>query len=256
MSVTKRPLFDPPIVRRAMRDAFVKLESAAHGAEPGDVRRAARQRRSRRSCCSATSRGGRGDIGFTLQIALWLWFTVLFANFAEAMAEGRGKAQADTLRHVAHADDGQAARRDLSNRRDDRGGPGDQLRRGDLVLCMPGRRDPGRRRSRRGRRVGRRVGDHRRIGAGHPRVRRRSLGRHRRHEGAVRLPRHPHHRQPGRDLPRPDDRAGRRRLAAEDAERDRAHDPAVGPDDHLPACRRHAAAVRDLLAATRCRFRS
>ena len=34
----------------------------------------------------------------TFQIALWLWFTVLFANFAEAMAEGRGKAQADTLR--------------------------------------------------------------------------------------------------------------------------------------------------------------
>ena len=38
------------------------------------------------------------DIGFTFQISLWLWFTVLFANFAEAMAEGRGKAQADTLR--------------------------------------------------------------------------------------------------------------------------------------------------------------
>ncbi len=37
-------------------------------------------------------------IGFSLQITLWLWFTVLFANFAEAMAEGRGKAQADTLR--------------------------------------------------------------------------------------------------------------------------------------------------------------
>src|SRR4029078_6862708 len=36
--------------------------------------------------------------GFVLQIALWLWFTVLFANFAEAMAEGRGKAQADALR--------------------------------------------------------------------------------------------------------------------------------------------------------------
>src|SRR5579863_9389437 len=35
---------------------------------------------------------------FSLQITLWLWFTVLFANFAEAMAEGRGKAQADTLR--------------------------------------------------------------------------------------------------------------------------------------------------------------
>src|SRR5580692_4343448 len=39
-----------------------------------------------------------GGFGFELQITLWLWFTVLFANFDEAMAEGRGKAQADTLR--------------------------------------------------------------------------------------------------------------------------------------------------------------
>jgi high-affinity K+ transport system ATPase subunit B len=39
-----------------------------------------------------------GHFGFDLQITLWLWFTVLFANFAEAMAEGRGKAQADALR--------------------------------------------------------------------------------------------------------------------------------------------------------------
>ena len=41
---------------------------------------------------------GAGGIGFSVQIALWLWFTVLFANFAEAMAEARGKAQADALR--------------------------------------------------------------------------------------------------------------------------------------------------------------
>src|SRR6202046_1544915 len=40
----------------------------------------------------------QGSFVFNLQITLWLWFTVLFANFAEAMAEGRGKAQADTLR--------------------------------------------------------------------------------------------------------------------------------------------------------------
>ncbi len=40
----------------------------------------------------------QSGFGFELQITLWLWFTVLFANFAEAMAEGRGKAQADTLR--------------------------------------------------------------------------------------------------------------------------------------------------------------
>ena len=43
-------------------------------------------------------RAAHGDFSFGLQITLWLWFTVLFANFAEAMAEGRGKAQADTLR--------------------------------------------------------------------------------------------------------------------------------------------------------------
>jgi K+-transporting ATPase ATPase B chain len=42
--------------------------------------------------------GHNGSFAFNLQITLWLWFTVLFANFAEAMAEGRGKAQADTLR--------------------------------------------------------------------------------------------------------------------------------------------------------------
>ena len=41
---------------------------------------------------------GSGGFGFSLQITVWLWFTVLFANFAEAMAEGRGKAQAETLR--------------------------------------------------------------------------------------------------------------------------------------------------------------
>ena len=54
-------------------------------------------------------------LGFTLQIALWLWFTVLFANFAEAMAEGRGKAQADTLRTTRTQTTRQAAR---ASRRD------------------------------------------------------------------------------------------------------------------------------------------
>src|SRR5579859_4422357 len=41
---------------------------------------------------------GGASLGFTFQIILWLWFTVLFANFAEAIAEGRGKAQAESLR--------------------------------------------------------------------------------------------------------------------------------------------------------------
>ena len=43
---------------------------------------------------------GGANLGFTFQIILWLWFTVLFANFAEAVAEGRGKAQAATLRKM------------------------------------------------------------------------------------------------------------------------------------------------------------
>ena len=43
---------------------------------------------------------GAGNLGFSFQINLWLWFTVLFANFAEAVAEGRGKAQAASLRRT------------------------------------------------------------------------------------------------------------------------------------------------------------
>ncbi len=52
-----------------------------------------------------------GEIGFGLQITLWLWFTVLFANFAEAMAEGRGKAQAETLRQRPDRNSGAALAR-------------------------------------------------------------------------------------------------------------------------------------------------
>ena len=54
--------------------------------------------------------------GFDLQITLWLWFTVLFANFAEAMAEGRGKAQAETLRRAKSETHGQPDSFGRSNR--------------------------------------------------------------------------------------------------------------------------------------------
>src|SRR5436309_14662747 len=72
-----------------------------------------------------------GQFGFGLQITLWLWFTVLFANFAEAMAEGRGKAQADTLR--------KARSETTANRLVDGGVrvekvPSSNLRTGDIVL--------------------------------------------------------------------------------------------------------------------------
>src|SRR5437879_9304370 len=71
-----------------------------------------------------------GQIGFGLQITLWLWFTVLFANFAEAMAEGRGKAQADTLRKARAETMARRLRPDGCTD----GVPGSKLRAGDLVM--------------------------------------------------------------------------------------------------------------------------
>jgi K+-transporting ATPase ATPase B chain len=71
--------------------------------------------------------------GFIAQLAVWLWFTVLFANFAEAVAEGRGKAQADALRK---------ARKDTIARRTRNGReekvPAPELQKGDLVVCEAG----------------------------------------------------------------------------------------------------------------------
>ncbi|MCU0662083.1 MAG: potassium-transporting ATPase subunit KdpB [Myxococcota bacterium] len=85
---------------------------------------------------------GEASPWFILAVSLWLWFTVLFGNFAEAMAEGRGKAQADTLRR-ARAD--VPARRLAEPRRD---APVEEvlsalLRRGDLVLVAAGDLIPG-----------------------------------------------------------------------------------------------------------------
>ena len=89
----KRPLFDPPIVRRAIKDAFVKLNPRAEAKNPvmfvvwvGSV---VTTLIFLGSFISATGvHMGGWERAFTGQIALWLWFTVLFANFAEAIAEG------------------------------------------------------------------------------------------------------------------------------------------------------------------------
>jgi K+-transporting ATPase ATPase B chain len=76
---------------------------------------------------------GTADIGFELQITLWLWATVLFANLAEAMAEGRGKAQADALRRTRT--------QTMANRRVDgrlEAVPASSLRRNDIVVVAAG----------------------------------------------------------------------------------------------------------------------
>jgi len=79
------------------------------------------------------------NLGFNLQITLWLWFTVLFANFAEAMAEGRGKAQAEALRKTRSET---LAKRLLSSGETETIS-GAKLRSGDLVLVTAGELIPG-----------------------------------------------------------------------------------------------------------------
>ncbi len=183
---------------------------------------------------------------FSGLVSLWLWFTVLFANFAEAMAEGRGKAQAATLRKTRSETVARVRREDGSTVVLVET-PSSALQPGDLCVVTAGEVIPGRRRCRRGDRHRRRVGHHRRVGAGHPRVRRRPVGGHRRDPGPVRRDRGADHRPPGRELPGPDDRARRGRRPSEDTERDRPVHPAGRPDHHLPAGGRHAAALRRLL---------
>src|SRR6185503_2488523 len=92
-----RRLFDPPIVRQAIIDSFKKLDPRLQVRNPvmfvvfvGAL------------LTTVLIFVGEPAIGrsFIVGVTSWLWFTLLFANFAEAMAEGRGKAQADTLRRA------------------------------------------------------------------------------------------------------------------------------------------------------------
>jgi K+-transporting ATPase ATPase B chain len=136
-AVRARPLFDGPIVRRAIVDSFLKLNPITLMKNPVifvvEVVSVVVTIR------IATDIMSGGPIAFDTAIALGLWFTVLFANFAEAMAEGRGKAQADALRRT---------RADLVARRLSRDGveetiPASQLRAGDVVMVSAGEMIPG-----------------------------------------------------------------------------------------------------------------
>src|SRR5438309_4022415 len=73
---------------------------------------------------------GGEHIGFEFQIVLWLWFTVLFANFAEAIAEGRGKAQAAALRKARKETMARRVRNGVEEKV-----PAPDLQKGDLVVC-------------------------------------------------------------------------------------------------------------------------
>ncbi|GHO95413.1 potassium-transporting ATPase ATP-binding subunit [Reticulibacter mediterranei] len=102
-------IFDPKIIRRAILDSFKKLDPRWQAKNPvmfvvevGSVITTIEFIRFLFTKPSASLPQGQllAETLFVLAVAIWLWFTVLFANFAEAMAEGRGKAQADTLRRA------------------------------------------------------------------------------------------------------------------------------------------------------------
>src|SRR5438270_7930467 len=133
-----RPLFDPEIVGRAVRASFAKLNPITLLKNPVmfvvEVGAALTTIFLIRDIVA-----GAAGIGFSVQIAIWLWFTVLFANFAEAMAEARGKAQADALRKT---------KTDALAKRLGKNGaieqvPGSALRSGDVVICDAGDLIPG-----------------------------------------------------------------------------------------------------------------
>src|SRR5262249_39158636 len=133
-----RSLWDAKIVRQALLDSVVKLNPRTMMKNPvmfvvevGSVITTVLLVRDVMSHAPG--------FGFDLQITLWLWFTVLFANFAEAMAEGRGKAQAETLRR--------AKSEAMANRLLPNGKIeivcGSELRAGDLVVVSAGELIPG-----------------------------------------------------------------------------------------------------------------
>jgi K+-transporting ATPase ATPase B chain len=129
-----KSLWDAKIIRRALVDAVVKLDPRTMMKNPvmfvvevGSVVTTLLLFREQRS------------FAFNLQITLWLWFTVLFANFAEAMAEGRGKAQADTLRKARSETE---ARRLLANGTIETV-PSAKLRSGDIVMVAANELVPG-----------------------------------------------------------------------------------------------------------------
>ncbi|MCL6648648.1 MAG: potassium-transporting ATPase subunit KdpB [Chloroflexi bacterium] len=129
-----------PLLRRALGDAFRKLDPRQLIANPVifvvEVG-ALLTTLATLAQLFAPDPSQRAGIGFGLQISLWLWFTVLFATFAEALAEARGKAQAETLR---------ATKKETPARRLRAGQPevvtSSQLRKGDIVLVEAGETIP------------------------------------------------------------------------------------------------------------------
>ena len=106
-----RCLFESHLVRQALLDAFRKLDPRRQVRNPVMFTVLVGSLLTTVLGLRTLLVGGQESAGFVLGISAWLWFTVLFANFAEALAEGRGKAQAHSLRKIRARCSGQATRR-------------------------------------------------------------------------------------------------------------------------------------------------
>ena len=127
-----RSLFDRAIITRAIADSFAKLDPRWQARNPVMfIVEVSALVVSLFWLRDLFARGGK-DAGFDLAIALWLWFTVIFANFAEAVAEGRGKAQADFLRRTKSDT---KARKVVDGQLVDVNA--NELRKGDLIRVEP-----------------------------------------------------------------------------------------------------------------------
>ena len=135
MATPSQSLFQPALVREAVGQAFVKLDPRLMVKNPVmfvvEIVAALTTVIFLRDLVT-----GGANLGFTFQIILWLWFTVLFANFAEAVAEGRGKAQAESLRKTRT--ESQAKLLSGSDNKVYRLVPGTALKVGDIVLVEAG----------------------------------------------------------------------------------------------------------------------
>ncbi|MBX9655879.1 potassium-transporting ATPase subunit KdpB [bacterium] len=133
----KRRLFDPTIVRQAVIDSVTKLHPVRQARNPVMFTVFVGAILTTMLWGWSLKQSGTESPGFILAISIWLWVTVLFANFAEAMAEGRGKAQAESLRSAKRdvtAKQLNEARREGSWK----AVPAPSLRKGDVVLVEAG----------------------------------------------------------------------------------------------------------------------
>ena len=137
MSRKSLALLEPTLVRQALLDAVKKLSPAVQWRNPVMFIVWIGSLLTTLLALAMASGQIAGSAGFTAAVSLWLWFTVLFANFAEAMAEGRSKAQANSLKGVKKTAFARKLRAPQHDAQIDHV-PAEELRKGDVVLVEAG----------------------------------------------------------------------------------------------------------------------